>query len=80
MAFRDTGPQFKLRIPSELKEALVAAAAENKRSLTAEILSRLEASFQPEERHISWGKRIAELERNVEERLSRLEISTRRDE
>ncbi|EPZ6108493.1 TPA: Arc family DNA-binding protein [Pseudomonas aeruginosa] len=38
-------PQFNLRIPEELKELVVAAARENKRSATAEILARLERSF-----------------------------------
>lgn len=35
-----------MRIPQELKDALDAASAENKRSLTAEVVARLEGSFQ----------------------------------
>lgn len=34
-----------MRIPQELKDALDAAAAENKRSLTAEVVARLEMSL-----------------------------------
>lgn len=36
---------FRLRIPPDLKERVEAAAKENKRSMTAEIVARLEASF-----------------------------------
>ena len=38
-------PQFKLRIPPKLKETLEQEAARNDRTLTAEIVARLEASL-----------------------------------
>lgn len=38
-------PQFNLRIPEALRDKVMAAASENKRSATAEILARLEESF-----------------------------------
>lgn len=38
-------PQFKLRIPPKLKEALEQEAARHDRTLTAEIIGRLEGSF-----------------------------------
>ncbi|WP_158807988.1 Arc family DNA-binding protein [Beijerinckia sp. L45] len=38
-------PQINIRIPAELKEQIEAAAAENKRSMIAEIVARLEQSF-----------------------------------
>ncbi|WP_114810817.1 Arc family DNA-binding protein [Paraburkholderia kururiensis] len=38
-------PQINLRIPLELKERLDAASAKKRRSLTAEVVARLEASF-----------------------------------
>lgn len=38
--------QTNLRLPAELKERVVKAAAQNKRSLSAEVAARLEASFQ----------------------------------
>ncbi|WP_176307980.1 Arc family DNA-binding protein [Burkholderia ambifaria] len=38
-------PQINLRIPLELKERLDAASARKRRSLTAEVVARLEASF-----------------------------------
>ncbi len=40
-------PLFGLRIPQEFKDLLTQRALENKRSVTAEILSRLEKSLQP---------------------------------
>lgn len=36
---------FRLRLPADLREQIEAAAAESRRSLTAEILARLQASF-----------------------------------
>jgi predicted DNA-binding protein len=41
-------PQVNLRMPADLKDRLDAAASENKRSLTAEIVSRLEKSWDAE--------------------------------
>ncbi|WP_322470263.1 Arc family DNA-binding protein [Hydrogenophaga sp. SNF1] len=40
-----TDPTIYMRIPEGLKEALDRAAEENKRSLTAEVVARLEQSF-----------------------------------
>jgi len=40
-------PHFRLRFPNDLREKVEAAARENKRSMTAEIIARLEASFAP---------------------------------
>ncbi|CDG88424.1 Arc family DNA-binding protein [Xenorhabdus bovienii] len=37
-------PQLRVRIPAELKEILEQRAKENRRTLTAEIVSRLEAT------------------------------------
>jgi len=42
---KQTDPQFKLRIPQPLKDRLESAASNSRRSLTAEILARLEESF-----------------------------------
>tara|TARA_R110001606_G_scaffold68797_1_gene157168 strand:- start:12715 stop:12978 length:264 start_codon:yes stop_codon:yes gene_type:complete len=39
-------PQFNLRIPAELRDKVAEAASENRRSATAEIIARLEESFQ----------------------------------
>lgn len=40
--------QTNLRLPAELKERVVKAAAQNKRSLSAEVAARLEESFHNE--------------------------------
>ena len=42
---KQTDPQFKLRLPSGLKDQIDQAAGANNRSLNAEIVSRLERSF-----------------------------------
>jgi uncharacterized protein (DUF1778 family) len=38
-------PQINLRIPTDLKDRLDHASDKNKRSLTAEVVARLEESF-----------------------------------
>ena len=43
---RDTGTQHKLRMPPELKEKLFSSAKGMNRSLNAEIVARLEKSFE----------------------------------
>lgn len=43
MAFEDV--QTNIRLPSDLKDRLVASAVENKRSLSAEVASRLERTY-----------------------------------
>jgi len=42
---KQTDPQFKLRLPPELKVRIDQSAAENHRSINAEIVARLENSF-----------------------------------
>lgn len=41
---KNTDPQFKLRLPNDLLQALAGSANANNRSTNAEIVSRLEAS------------------------------------
>ena len=43
---KQTDPQFKLRFPPELKQRLDEAAAANQRTISAEIIHRLERSFE----------------------------------
>ena len=40
-----TDPQYKLRLPADLKEKIKQASEENRRSMNAEIVARLEESF-----------------------------------
>lgn len=43
-----TDPQVNFRIPLELKERIENAAADSGRSITSELVTRLEASFDDE--------------------------------
>ncbi|MFS8371309.1 Arc family DNA-binding protein [Acetobacter indonesiensis] len=45
MKQRHDDPQFKFRMPPDMKGALEECAKRNKRTLTAEILTRLDASL-----------------------------------
>ncbi|MCO5072128.1 MAG: Arc family DNA-binding protein [Rhizobiaceae bacterium] len=40
-------PHFRLRFPDDLRSKVEAAAKENHRSMTAEIIARLEMTFKP---------------------------------
>ena len=42
-----TDPQYKLRLPPELKEKIVASSKEHNRSMNADIVARLEETFKP---------------------------------
>lgn len=44
---KQTDPQYKLRLPEELKQKIEEAAVAARRSMNAEIVSRLQASFTP---------------------------------
>lgn len=46
MENRDTGTQHKLRMPPELKQQIQESAKEHNRSMNAEIIHRLEQSFE----------------------------------
>lgn len=54
-----TDPQLNFRPPAHLKERLERAAAQNNRTLTGELIARLEASLDAE------TSSIRELERRV---------------
>lgn len=54
-------PQMNFRIPAELKERLEVAAKNNNRSLTSELVSRLEASLDSSNTHDKLDEIIARL-------------------
>ena len=56
----DIRVQYKFKIPFELKEKLEAAASKNNRSLSGEVIARLEQTF-------SIHKRLGDLEDVAEE-------------
>ncbi len=46
MAAIQTDPQYKLRLPPDLKARIEQAARDSNRSMNAEIIARLEATFE----------------------------------
>lgn len=58
-------PPYGLRLPPDLKERIAKAAQESKRSMNAEIVARLEASFGGQ----AVEARLAGLERLIDEIL-----------
>nr|WP_321985328.1 Arc family DNA-binding protein [uncultured Lichenicoccus sp.] len=74
-------PLFKLRLPDFIREKLEAEATRNRRSITAEILERLENSFSDrEERLNGLEKEVFDGMRgnqNLHERLETLELMSR---
>lgn len=59
---------FRLRIPDDLKAQVEAAAVENNRSITAEIISRLRESFDDEK--IGRGARIMDISSKLDRILN----------
>lgn len=69
-------PQVNLRMPLSLKERLEAEAATNKRSLTAEIVARLDSSFEQQESDrtaLKRERRSREILMQVIERTDRMQ-------
>lgn len=63
MTDRHVLPPYSLRMPADLREKLEASASEGKRSLNAEIVARLEASYDyiPQSMAISADEGVTEL-------------------
>lgn len=61
---------FRLRIPSSLKVMIEGAASENRRSMNAEIIARLLASFEQCEYDLT---AVGEMVVNHEDRIKDLE-------
>lgn len=59
---------FKLRIPEDLKRRIAAASRANERSMTAEIVARLESSFviSPAPPKIGPDKELSDLLSDIE--------------
>jgi hypothetical protein len=76
--------QVLLRIPEEMRDRLEASAQENGRSLTAEVIARLESTFPRSETWLSkvqqsptikMEKRLLGLEVELEEKIEGLRAS-----
>lgn len=50
-----TDPQVNLRIPADLKDKIDQAAKDNGRSMTSEIVARLQASFEDRSAETTMG-------------------------
>lgn len=59
-------PQVNFRIPAELKEKLEESARNNDRTITAELIKRLENSFNYEENFPATYDFVGELDERVE--------------
>lgn len=57
--------QFRLRIPEKLKQKIEISAGENNRSMTSEIISRLERSYENDETIDDMYTRLEKIERMV---------------
>ena len=65
-----TDPQVNFRIPAELKDKLDDAAKENGRTLTAELILRLEMTFEHDDQVQDLQGRVDQLE-NESKRLEK---------
>lgn len=54
-----TDPQYKLRLPVDLKEKIKKASEYNHRSMNAEIVARLEESFRSEAIDNDWQSPVS---------------------
>lgn len=61
-----TDPQVNFRIPAELKDKLDNAAKDNGRTLTAELILRLEMTFENDDQVKDLLARVEKLEEIVE--------------
>lgn len=62
-----TDPQVNFRIPAELKDKLDNAAKENGRTLTAELILRLEQTFEHDDQLLDLLTRLEALEGEFDE-------------
>lgn len=65
MTTHQTDPQYKLRMPPELRDKLKDAAKENHRTMNAEIVARLQESFEGTSATGS-GSELQELQRKLD--------------
>jgi hypothetical protein len=78
MAPKQSDPQFKLRLPPELKAALEEAAQINNRSVSAEIIARLQDSLVHVGKEFFLDKRIAAIDRQLAEQREQIEMLLKR--
>jgi len=59
--------QTNLRIPLDLKKRLESAAGENHRSMTAEVIARLEQSLETQDLKSALGQLVATIDQKARE-------------
>lgn len=62
---KPTDPQFKLRLPTDLKGRLEAAAAASGKSLSAEIVARLESTFSEADKLVAREQEKVQIAREL---------------
>ena len=68
-------PQINLRLPITLKEQIEDAAATNNRTITAEVVARLQGSFAPNLLSMAWPDLIETLQREAAQRGATVTIT-----
>lgn len=61
-------PQINLRLPTTLKKQIEDAAASNNRTITAEVVARLQDSFVPNLLGMAWPDLIETLQKEAAQR------------
>lgn len=65
-------PQMKLRLPADVRDRIKLAAEQNNRSLNAEILARLEDSFDGNQQLWDSVNRIADMMEGMGKQMEKL--------
>lgn len=66
-------PDFKIRLPQELKSAIEEAAKTNSRSMNGEIIARLERTFAEDANDSGGAGSVADLQRQIDELRERMD-------
>lgn len=67
--YEQTDAQFKIRLPHDLKDKIRASADEHNRTMTADIVARLEQSFEnekPPTQYIDISDALADIMREIQ--------------
>lgn len=76
---KQTDPQIKLRLPPQIKEKIDKAVAINRRTLSGEIIARLEWSFAVEEDFAKHQEKTDARSELAMQRILRANLTTRPD-
>lgn len=68
-------PQVNLRLPADLKDQIEAASIENRRTITAEVVARLQDSFLSAPSPIAWPDLVELLYAEAKKRGAQVKIT-----